>query len=260
MLKLLRAQLIKVFLRNDVKSVLIIFAVLPISISFLISIESGIIQIGDSVFTGMGYASIVVGLLNSLLLINVTMALIATSLVSKEIDCGLDSMYITKVKKRENIVVSKLVILDTVALILFAVLIFSAISGWFIFLKDSSFGKPYIFSSDRDENILLIYTIISSFLEIVVMNKIYVLFSMLFKYGKAVVFSFLTIVVFKLLTNIEQIRDWFPCYIGSGLSLQGYSGEELIFRGLRGIVLLIFYAAAVFFINYCIYKKMDLSR
>ena len=56
MLKLLRAQLIKVFLRNDVKSVLIIFAVLPISISFLISIESGIIQIGDSVFTGMGYA------------------------------------------------------------------------------------------------------------------------------------------------------------------------------------------------------------
>ena len=63
MLKLLRAQLIKVFLRNDVKSVLIIFAVLPISISFLISIESGIIQIGDSVFTGMGYMSVVVGLL-----------------------------------------------------------------------------------------------------------------------------------------------------------------------------------------------------
>ena len=92
------------------------------------------------------------------------------------------------------------------------------------------------------------------------MNKIYVLFSMLFKYGKAVVFSFLTIVVFKLLTNIEQIRDWFPCYIGSGLSLQGYSGEELIFRGLWGIVLLIFYAAAVFCVNYCIYKKMDLSH
>ena len=93
MLKLLRAQLIKVFLRNDVKSVLIIFAVLPISISFLISIESGIIQIGDSVFTGMGYASVVVGLLNSLLLINVTMALITTSLVSKEIDCGLDYVH-----------------------------------------------------------------------------------------------------------------------------------------------------------------------
>ena len=74
MFRLICVQYKKVFLRNDVKWILIIFTILPILISFLISIESGIIQIGDSVFSAMGYASVVVGLLNSLLLISVLIA------------------------------------------------------------------------------------------------------------------------------------------------------------------------------------------
>ena len=136
MFRLICVQYKKVFLRNDVKWILIIFTILPILISFLISIESGIIQIGDSVFSAMGYASVVVGLLNSLLLISVLMALIATSVVSKEIDSGLDCMYVTKVRKRERIILSKVVILDMLVIIIFVVLVVSAILGWYLFLRN----------------------------------------------------------------------------------------------------------------------------
>lgn len=260
MFRLICVQYKKVFLRNDVKWILIIFTILPILISFLISIESGIIQIGDSVFSAMGYASVVVGLLNSLLLISVLMALIATSVVSKEIDSGLDCMYVTKVRKRERIILSKVVILDMLVIIIFVVLVVSAILGWYLFLRNTSYGMDILWSDDKDESFLLLFTVIGSFLETLVMTNVYVMFSLFFKYSKAIVCNFVTIVLFRLLANIEQINKWIPSYIGDSTGLYTYTGMELVQHGVANIVLLLSYAIVFLVIDYMIYKKIDLCR
>ena len=260
MFKLFLVQLKKLFLRTDVKWILAVFALLPFGIALLISMESGIIQIGESVFTAMGYGSVVVGLLNSLLLISVTVALTATSLVSKEIDTGLDCMYVTKVKSRGHILLTKMAAMDLLTLGIFLALILSAISGWFLFLMNSPFGTDVFWSTDKDEAFQLLYTVIGSFVETLVMVRIYILFSLLFKYGKAIVFNFVTIVLFKLLANIEHLRLWIPTYIGSGTHLAQYAGDELVRHGMSGLGLLALYAVALTIANYSLYKKMDLSR
>lgn len=260
MFRLVCVQCKKVFLRNDVRWILAIFAILPILISFLISIESGIIQIGDSVFTAMGYASVVVGLLNSLLLVSVTMALTSTSVISKEIDSGLDCMYVTKVRHREHIIASKIATLDMLVVATFAVLVVSALIGWYAFLRNSPFGTDIFWSDDKDESFMLLYTVVGSFLEMIVMTKMYVLFSLLFKYSKAIVFNFVTIVLLRLLANIEQISKWIPSYIGAGTDLYGYVGNELLQHGMSNVALLLSYAIVISVIDYFIYMKIDLCR
>lgn len=260
MIKLFLVQLKKLFLRTDVKWILAVFALLPFGIALLISMESGIIQIGSSVFTAMGYASVVVGLLSSLLLISVTVALTATSLVSKEIDTGLDCIYIPKVKSRGHILLSKLAAMDVLVTAIYVVLVLSAVAGWFLFLKESAFGTDIFLSEDKDEAFTLLYTVAGSFFETLVMTRIFILFSLLFKYGKAIIFNFVSIVLFKLLANIEQLQAWLPSYIGGGAGLAGYAGEELIRQGLYGIGLLAAYAVVLGIVDYILYRRMDLAR
>ncbi len=260
MLKLLSVQLKKLFLRTDVICILGVFALLPFGIALLISMESGIVQIGESVFSAMGYSSVVVGLLNSLLLISVTVALTVTSVVSKEIDTGLDSMYITKVKARGKLLLSKSMALDVMILLIFGLLIVSSLLGWLFFLKGTEFGSDFIWSSDSDENFTLVYTFIGSLFETLVMARVYTMFSLMFKYGKAIVFNFVTIVVLKLLANIEALQLWIPSYIGSGMHLAEYTGGTLMRYGVFGIGLMFAYILALSLVNYWIYHKMDLSR
>lgn len=262
MFKLYLVQLRKLISRTDVRWLLAVFAALPFGIAALIAAESGIVQIGDSVFTAMGYGSVVIGLLNSLLLISVTVALITTSVVSKEIDTGLDSMYVTKVESRGHMILTKMAALDLFIVTVFLMLVLSSILGWLVFLKDSSYGTDVFWAvgGDRDEIFTLIYTVAGSFFEILVMVRLYTLFSLLFKYGKAIIFNFVSVVVFKLLANIDKLQLWIPSYIGGGTHLMEYTGNELIGKGLAGIGILVGYAAVLSVINYFIYKHMDLSR
>ncbi len=262
MLKLCLAQLKKLFYRTDVKWILTILALLPFGIAMLISMESGIVQIGESVFTVMGYGSVVVGLLNSLLLISVTVALVATALISKEIDTGLDSMYVTKVRSRGQIILSKMIALDLLIVSMFVLMLLSSIIGWFVFLKNSPFGTDVFWSvqEDRDEIFTLIYTVVGPFFETLVMVRVYTLFSLLFKYGKAIIFNFVTVVLFKLLANIEQIRLWIPSYIGGGTHLMEYTGDTLLHNGLYSLALLAGYAVVLTIVNHFLYKRIDLSR
>lgn len=260
MFRLLFAQLRKLFLRTDVKWILAVFALLPFGIAFLISAESGIIQIGNSIFTAMGYASVVVGLLNSLLLISVSVALTAASLVSREIDSGLDNMYVAKVRSRGQILLSKLAAMDALIYTIFLALTASAVAGWFLFLKDSPFGTEVFWSKDKDEMFTLLYTVVGSLFETLAMSRVFILFSVLFKYGKAVIFNFVTIVVLKLLANIELLQKWIPSYIGAGTHLVEFTGDKLIREGLQSLALLAIYAFVLSIVDYIIYRRMDLSR
>ena len=260
MLRLFFVQLKKLFLRTDVKWILAVFALLPFGIAALIAAESGIIQIGNSVFSAMGYASVVIGLLNSLLLINVSAALTSASLVSREIDSGLDSMYVAKVRSRGQLLLSKLAAMDMLIFAIFLALLTSAVAGWFVFLRNSPFGTEIFFSEDRDEMFTLVYTVAGSLFEALAMSRVFILFSVLFKYGKAVIFNFVSIVVCKLMANIELLRMWVPAYLGAGTFLAEYSGRELVEKGLYGIAVLAAYALVLGIVDYIIYRRMDLSR
>lgn len=260
MFRLFFAQLRKLFLRTDVRWILAVFALLPFGIAALIRAESGIIQIGSSVFTAMGYASVVVGLLGSLLVISVCVALTGASLVAKEIDSGLDNMYIPKVRSRGRVLLTKLAAMDMLVISIFLSLTLSAFAGWFLFLKDSPFGTDVFCSSDGDEMFTLIYTLVGSLAEALTMSRIFILFSVLFKYGKAVIFNFVTIVVFKLLANIEILRSWIPSYIGSGIHLMEFTGKELFWEGMFSLAVLAGYALVLSITDYILYARMDLSR
>ena len=83
---------------------------------------------------------------------------------------------------------------------------------------------------------------------------------LLFKYGKAIVFNFATVVVFKLLGNIEAVQRWIPSYIGEGTYLLAYTGDKLLLNGVLGLGVLFGYALVLTGINYLVYKHMDLAR
>ena len=253
------AQLRKLFARTDVNWILLAFTVLPFGIAALIFAESGIVQIGDSVFTAMGYTSVVVGLLNSLLLISVTVALATTSLVSKEIDTGLDSMYVTKVRARGQVLLSKMFVLDVFCVVIFLALLLSSLAGFHLFLLNSPYGTKVV-TSTFEESFSLVYTVLGSFFEALVMVRVFTLMSLLFKHSKALVFSYMAIVGFKLLGNIELLQRWIPTYLSAGTHLYAYSGTELVWAGAESLGVLIVYAVVLSLINYFLYRNMDLSR
>ena len=253
-------QLRKLFCRTDVKWILLAFTVLPFGIAALIFAESGIVQIGNSVFTAMGYSSVVVGLLNSLLLISVTVALATTSLVSKEIDTGLDGMYVTKVRARGQILLSKMLALDVLCATIFLVLLLSSLAGFCVFLMNSSYGMKAIATTNFEETFTLVYTILGSFFESLVMVRVFTLVSLLFKHSKALVFSYMTVVGFKLLGNIEVLQRWIPSFLGAGTHLYEYKGAELALNGVTSLGILIGYAVILSLVNYVLYRNMDLSR
>ncbi len=260
MLKSISTQIKKVFCRSDVKTSIAVFALIPVAIAFLISIESGIIQIGDSVFSAMGYASVIIGLLKSLFLIGGIIALISTAVISKEIDSGLDCSYFTRMKKQEYLYVCQNISMLCFVTLIFAFLLISSIVGWGIFLKDTEFGNSVFLSSDKDEAILLIFSILSAYLEMIMMSELFCFVSLLFKYSKAIIANLVIIVAIKLLSNIEALQRWVPSYIGDGTGLFEYSGNELISRGFEGISVLLVYTILFAIIGLITYRKMDLVR
>ena len=48
--------------------------------------------------------------------------------------------------------------------------------GWGIFLKDTEFGNSIFLSSDKDEAILLVFSITSAYLEMIMMSELFCLF------------------------------------------------------------------------------------
>lgn len=100
-MKILKMQLQKNFSRSDVRIAFFVFCAVPFAIAFMISMKSGVIDIGTSVFSAMGYTSVILGLLKSLLLIGGVTALIVTAIVSKEIDSGLDNIFLSRLKKEK---------------------------------------------------------------------------------------------------------------------------------------------------------------
>ena len=72
--------------------------------------------------------------------------------------------------------------------------------------------------------------------------------------------NFATVVVFKLLGNIEAVQRWIPSYIGEGTYLLAYAGDKLLLNGVLGLGVLFGYALVLTGINYLVYKHMDLAR
>lgn len=260
MLKSIGMQIKKVFSRADVKTGVAVFFFIPILVAFLISIESGVIQIGNSVFSAMGYASVIIGLLKSLFLIGGIIALISTAIVSKEIDNGLDCTYFTRLKRQEYLFVSKNIALIFFVTCTFLAMLVASVAGWFVFLRDTDYGSTIFLSDDKDEALLLVFSIISAYLEMITMCELFCLISLLLKYNKAIVVNLVVIVGMKILSNIEAIQRWLPAFIGDATGLFAFTGEELILRGLEGIAVLCLYAIILFMIGLITYRKMDLVR
>lgn len=260
MLKPIGMQIKKVFSRADVKTSVAVFFLIPVLVAFLISIESGVIQIGNSVFSAMGYASVIIGLLKSLFLIGGIIALISTAIVSKEIDNGLDCTYFTKLKRQEYLFVSKNIALIFFVTCIFLAMLVASVAGWFVFLRDTDYGSTIFLSDDKDEALLLIFSIISAYLEMITMCELFCLISLLLKYSKAIVVNLVVIVGMKIISNIEVIQRWLPAFIGDATGLFEFTGEVLILRGLEGIAVLFLYAIILAVTGLITYRKMDLVR
>lgn len=261
--KLLRTigmQIKKVCLRADVKTSLTVFFLIPILIAFLISIKSGVIQTGNSVFSAMGYASVIIGLLKSLFLIGGIIALITTAIVSKEIDNGLDCTYFTKLKRQEYLFISKNITLICFITLIFLFMLISSTVGWFAFLRGTYYGNTVFLSNNKDEAILLGFSIISAYLEMITICELFCYISLRLKYSKAIVVNLVMLVGMKILSNIDVVQRWIPSFIGDATGLFKYSGKELIYKGIEDIIILVIYATVLGVIGLISYRKMDLLR
>ncbi|MGI5889005.1 MAG: hypothetical protein ACOX6J_06505 [Oscillospiraceae bacterium] len=260
MIRTFRMQMAKVFHRADVITCIAVFFLIPLLIAFLISIRSGIIQIGDSVFSAFGYASVIIGLLKSLFLLGGIIVLITTSVVSREIDTRLDCTFFTKLGKQEHLFISKNMAVDCAIFCIFASLIVSSLLGWLIILRDTEFGSTVILAEDRDEGRQLIFSIVSAFLEMIAAEKIAAFISLLMKYSRAVIVNLVIIIGIRILANIETIRRWNPSFIGDGTGLFEFTGDKLMERGFEGVAVLLIYAAVFAAAGTIAYRKMDLVR
>ena len=260
MTKVIIMQIRKVFARADVKTSTVVFFLIPILVAFLISRKSDIIQIGDSVFSAMGYASVIIGLLKSVFLIGAIVAFISTTIISKEIDSGLDCVYFTKLKKQEYLFVSKSFAMVLFVTCTFLSIIIASIAGWGIFLCNTEFGSTVFLAEEKDEAVLLVFSILSAYLEMITICGLCCLISLLYKYSKAIVINLAVIVVMRILSGVSILQRWLPSAIGDATALFRLTGRDLVFRGLEGIMVLGVYTITLFTVGVLMYKKMDLVR
>ena len=259
-MKILKMQLQKNFSRSDVRISFFVFCAVPFAIAFMISMKSGVIDIGTSVFSAMGYTSVILGLLKSLLLIGGVTALIVTAIVSKEIDSGLDNIFLSRLKKRENLLISKMFTIDIFITLVFALLIVGCVLGWLVFLRDTEFGNKLFWEKDSENTRRIIFTVVRSYLEIIVYSKIFTLISIACKYSKAIILNLMILVVMRLLVNIEAIRNWIPTYIGNASDLFEYTGNKIVTHGVQGSLILLLYIIILIILSLYIYKMKDMAR
>lgn len=259
-MSLICVQLRKMYQRKDVKVSYLLFFLVPIILSFMIKIESNIITIGDSVFSGIGYVGVVLGLLKGLFVFYILMFLFSTSLIAGEIDNLTDAVYYCKVQKRTSIILSKVSSLIIMSFLLIMDICVSASIGWLLFLRDSKFGSSQYWASATDENQFMIMMILFSFIEIVVLMLISANLSLLLSQGKALMASFLVIILFKLIENIETIKIYIPTYIGNLNSAMELSGKSFWNETMQNGFVFLIYVIILVVVLIRKYNRMDYVR
>ncbi len=259
-MNLLGVQLRKMYQRKDVKVAYLLFLVIPLLVAFLIKAESNIITIGDSIFSGIGYVSVVLGLLKGLFVFYILLFLFTTSLIAGEIDSMNDAVYYCKVEKRSSIITSKINALVIMSFLLILDICFSASLGWMLFLRNSKFGSMNYFSSSLEENQFMIMMLVFSFIEIVVLMLLSANISLFLSQGKALMGSFLIIIVFKLIENIDGVQKFVPTYIGNLTSVMELSGNKFWYGILEEGLIFFVYIIVMVMLLISKYKRMDYVR
>jgi len=260
MARYMNAHLRKLIGRNDIKISLAVFFALPLLLAFLISIKSGIIQVGNTKFGGLAYAAIVIEMLKSIFLIHVMLAIFASTFIGGEIDSGVDAMYMAKAPRRPALIATKLGALSMVAALVFATAFAAAVVGWFVFLRPSSYGEEAFLTKDADANLYLALALGRALLEMVCMAAVFGLLALFFSQNKALVLSFVCVAGMKLLSNWRLARNFIPTYIGSSNALTNLEGSALLREGLTGAALLLAYTALLYAVSTVRYNRMDLAR
>lgn len=259
-MSLLGVQLRKMYQRKDVKVAYLLFFLIPLILALLIKAESNIITIGNSIFSGIGYVGVVLGLLKGLFVFYILLFLFTTSLIAGEIDSMNDAVYYCKVEKRSSIIISKINTLLIMSFLLILDICFSASLGWLLFLRDSKFGSIHYFATSINENQFMIMMLVFSFLEIVVLMLLSANMSLFLSQGKALMASFLVIIIFKLVENIEKLQKFVPTYVGnlnSAMELSGKSFWNVILE--EGIIFFV-YIVVMIVLLIRKYKRMDYVR
>lgn len=204
--------------------------------------------------------TVILGLFKSLFLLNIFLCLFTVSLISHEIHSEIENMYLAKIENRLRLIMSKLSALFILAAILMVIILISAAVGWQLFIRNSEFGLNSFLSANHDENFTLIFYILTSFFEVLVMISIFTLLSLFLNQGKAVAISFVVIIVFKLLNNMKEIKSYVPTYLGECTFLYDLSGSRLIEKGIYSMIILLIYTFIISGIIFYRYKKMDMIR
>lgn len=259
-MSLLGVQLRKMYQRKDVKVAYLLFFLIPLILAFLIKIESNIITIGNSIFSGIGYVGVVLGLLKGLFVFYILLFLFTTSLIAGEIDSMNDAVYFCKVEKRSSIIISKVNTLLIMSFLLILDICISASLGWLLFLRNSKFGSMQYLSATSDENQFMIMMLVFSFLEIVVLMLVSANLSLFLSQGKALMASFLVIIIFKLVENIEKLQNFVPTYIGNLNSAMELSGKSFWNAVLENSIIFFIYIVVMIVVLTRKYNRMDYVR
>lgn len=253
-------QLRKMFQRKDVWIAYILFFLIPIILAFLIRIESNIITIGDSVFSGIGFVGVVIGLLKGLFVFYILLFLFTTSLIAGEIDSLSDAVYYGKVEKRISIILSKINALGVMAITLMIDICISSSIGWFVFLRKSKFAYDFYILQSSDETQFIMMMIVLSVVEILVLLLFSANFSLILSQGKALMASFLLLIIFKLIENVELVQKFVPTYIGNLSNAMELTGEKFWNTVLLDGTVLLAYIVILIIILIKKYDRMDYVR
>ena len=136
----------------------------------------------------------------------------------------------------------------------------SASFGWLLFLRDSKFGSTQYWASATDENQFMIMMILFSFIEIVVLMLISANLSLFLSQGKALMASFLVIILFKLIENVETIKNYIPTDIGNLSSAMELSGNSFWNEIARNGFVFLIYITFLVVVLIRRYNRMDYVR
>ena len=252
-------ELYKLSRRKDVLWSLIIGILVPLLMAFLAYKGSKSLQMAGGTLSAFQYSILMFDFLKTLFFFYIVFIVFTSSIVSGEIEEGSLSFLIIRSERREKIILAKFLALLTL-LIVFVVLVFlSGIGSYYAFFNSTKYatheflGKPYL---------PFLYVLILSTFELAFVIAFTMLISLFFNRYVTLLLSMGSIILMKVLENIEKIKRFLPTYISNinkwGIAIT--ANKELSTKTLQSAIFLTIYITVVLIITLRYFSNMDIKR
>ena len=250
---LIKIELTKFIKKKGVIIISAIISLIPLLIALLTKLDISGLSIGGS-FTSTEYVFSIWEMLRALIVLYIIPIYIPCTFIGREVEQRSINMVLSK-EKRGKILMVK-IISSFIAVTLFMIMFYAiAFISFKLFLTGTEFEASTLTTTLSTNT--YVFAALFNLLEVLFVTLISVFLNISIKSNVALVLSFGVIILEKVLTNVNSIKRFLPCYISQFDRLYTLTKSQLSSFYSSSIIIYIVILTILFIMCYTVWNKRD---